>query len=72
MMKNYNEFCKASGCDQFIEWDHDTEYGPYPCTSCMIIGQSYNIDKYPEDCPFKEEISKIELERAAGSEGDDG
>jgi len=58
----YNDFCRESGCDQYIEWDFEWESGsqPYQCTSCMKVGQSYEIDKYPEDCDFLEEIKAFE------------
>lgn len=63
-MKNYNQFCKKSGCEEYIEWDYefDSECPPYPCTSCQKVGQSYDIEEYPNDCPFLDEIQKIELE----------
>lgn len=61
-MKNYNEFCKTKGCEEYIEWEWDTEFGPYLCTSCQKIGQSYDIEEYPEDCLYLDEIRKIEVE----------
>lgn len=62
-MDNYNEFCKESGCDEYIEWDYvfDSEYQPYPCTSCQKIGQSHDIDEYPPDCPFLDEIELVNI-----------
>ena len=57
-MMIYNQFCKDKGCEHFIEWDFQFEYDaqPYPCTSCQLVGQSYDIDQYPDNCPFLDEI----------------
>ena len=63
-MKNYNDFCKEKECAEYIEWDLVIEEAgqPYICASCKKVGQSYDIDEYPKDCPFLNEIQKIELE----------
>ena len=55
MNANFNEWCKAQDCADYIEWDYqfDKECHPYPCTSCKRQGQSYDIDKIADDCPFK-------------------
>ena len=58
----YDDFCKDVGCEQYIEWDFmginpDYKEQPYPCISCRLVGESYNIDNYPLSCPF---ISKLE------------
>jgi hypothetical protein len=62
---NYNKFCKDKSCSEYIEWDFsfDTNSRPYPCVSCKIIGQSHDIDSYPEDCKHLDEIKKIELKK---------
>ena len=54
---NFNEFCKNKNCEEYIEWDFD--YGI--CTSCKRIGQSYNIDEYPNDCLFLDEIKSYNI-----------
>lgn len=56
-MDNYTKFCRSKKCGHFIEWELDTGYGPYPCNSCTKVGQSYEVEEYPEDCPFFDEIS---------------
>lgn len=56
-MDNYTAFCKSKNCEHFIEWEFDTGYGHHPCNSCKKIGQSYEVEEYPEDCPFIDEIS---------------
>jgi hypothetical protein len=63
-MKNYNDFCKEKECGEYIEWDFvfDAECQPYPCTSCQKVGQSYDIEAYPEDCVYIDEIKKIKLD----------
>ena len=58
-MDNYSEFCKSKECEFYIEWEFDTGYGPYPCKSCKKIGQSYEVEEYPEDCPYLEEIKNV-------------
>lgn len=58
-MTIFNEFCKNKQCSEYIEWTFDM--GAY-CTSCKLVGQSYNIDQYPNDCLFLDEIKKFELD----------
>ena len=50
----YNEWCKANGCENYIEWS--TGHGD--CVSCKIVGQSYNIDTIAERCLFKKNAKK--------------
>ncbi len=63
-MMIYNDFCKKKECNHFIEWDYSVEVDhtdqPIQCTSCQLVGQSHDIDEYPEDCPFIDEISKLD------------
>jgi len=63
-MNNYNDFCRDIGCEEYIEWDYEFEpcSPPYPCTSCQKVGQSYDIDAYPDDCPHLMAIQMIVLE----------
>jgi len=56
---DYSQFCRSKNCEFFIEWDFDTEFGLYPCKSCKKIGQSYEVEEYPRDCPFYDEISAL-------------
>ena len=58
----YDKFCYGIGCDHYVEWDYSFDSGapPYPCVSCKLYGQSYNIDVYPDNCPYLEEIKQFE------------
>ena len=59
---NYNDFCKLKGCPNYVEWDFATgEYGSIAMVSCMVIGQSENIERYPDDCLHLEEIKSKEV-----------
>lgn len=51
--ENINAFCRERGCENYIEWN--CGYGD--CISCKLQGQSYNIEKIAEDCPFKNEYN---------------
>lgn len=53
--KNYNLFCESKKCPNFIKWD----FGYGKCFSCIKVGQSENINEYPEDCNFFEEINNL-------------
>ena len=63
-VENYNEFCKSKECPEYIEWDYgfDSDSQPYPCVSCQRVGQSYDVEKYPADCPYLHEIELIEID----------
>ena len=50
---NYNKFCAGKDCPEYIRWSFDVGSD---CESCKLIGQSYNIDEYPSECLFLEEI----------------
>ena len=49
--ENLNSFCENKGCSEFIKWD----FGGPSCFSCKLVGESYNIDTIPKECPFKDE-----------------
>lgn len=55
----FNDFCRSKNCPQHIDWD----CGEGWCTSCKLIGQSYNITEYPEDCEFINEIKEFEIKQ---------
>jgi hypothetical protein len=57
MELNFNDFCKSKNCSEYIEWSFDMGAN---CTSCKLVGQSYNIDEYPKNCLFLDEIKKHE------------
>lgn len=56
-MATFNEFCKSKNCPQCIEWTFGMGSN---CVSCKLIGQSYDIDEYPKDCLFLEDIKEFE------------
>ena len=58
----YNEFCTRKACGHCITWNcqFDPNCEPYPATSCQLVGQSYDIDKYPESCEYLDEIKEYE------------
>ena len=58
-VKIFNEFCYNKQCPEYVEWGA----GFGSCVSCQLVGQSYNIDEYPDNCLFLEEIKKYENER---------
>lgn len=64
----FNDACCKLECEYYIEWDHEEEIWDHnkgyvstiPCASCTKIGQSYNVEEYPADCPHKEILTKFE------------
>jgi hypothetical protein len=48
----FNDFCKSKYCPNYIEW----EYYGQPLFSCKKIGEREDINEYPEDCDFLDEI----------------
>jgi hypothetical protein len=62
-MENYGEFCRIKNCEHFIEWEFavNEETQPYQCESCKLIGQSYSVNEYPENCQFKSEIEHFKI-----------
>ena len=54
---NFNEFCINKNCEEHIVWDFD--YGI--CVSCKRVGQSYNIEEYPNNCLFLDEIQEYDI-----------
>jgi len=55
-----DDYCRKVGCQNLIDWafQFDDEEQPYPCTSCMQQGQSYNVLRLSKNCPFKSEIAR--------------
>ena len=53
-------------CENYIEWEHQEEIfsgsnrylSDIVCVSCTEVGQSYNIEEYPDDCPYQVELEK--------------
>ena len=52
----FNEFCRNQKCPEYIKWDCGMGF----LESCKLIGQSYNIYEYPQDCLFINEIKEYE------------
>lgn len=52
---NCSERCRKINCEHFIDWD----CGEGWCASCKLIGQSYEVNKVPKDCPHKMKIKTI-------------
>jgi hypothetical protein len=62
----FNDFCKEKNCPQRIEW----EFEGNNFVSCKLIGQSSNIEKYPHNCLFLDEIKKYESEQQKNDSDD--
>ena len=56
MEKIFNDFCKSKECTEYIEVS--MEGGT--CICCKKIGMSYDIEEYPNDCNFLEDIISFE------------
>jgi hypothetical protein len=61
---NFNEFCLSKRCPEYIEWEYDNGAAEKPiyCTSCKLVGQSHDINEYPENCLYLEEIKRYDKE----------
>ncbi len=53
-MTTYEHICSGTGCKHYIVWD----FGYTNCYSCKLIGQSYHVTTYPDNCQFIEEMKK--------------
>lgn len=54
--KTLEHICEITGCKHYRVWD----FGHKPCFSCELIGQSYYVTEYPDNCPFIDEMKKEE------------
>ena len=68
----FDEICRdALNCEHYTEWELEVDLSepnrPYfssmPCVSCQLVGQSYNIEEYPFNCPHKEILMKHAIAR---------
>lgn len=53
---NCSEKCRSKNCEHFIEWGFR---GNNECRSCKLIGQSYEVEEIPKDCPYGVKINTI-------------
>lgn len=53
---NCSEKCRSKNCEHFIEWGFR---GNNECRSCKLIGQSYEVEEVPKDCPYGVKINTI-------------
>jgi len=53
-----SRFCIEKNCRYCREWD----FVEGSCISCELIGQSYSITEYPNNCIHLEEIKEYEKE----------
>jgi len=69
---SFDEMCReVFECENYIEWEHEQEISDHgreyhstmTCVSCTEVGQSYNIDEYPDNCPHKKELDKYIAKR---------
>jgi len=67
-----DEMCReVFKCKNYIEWEYEYVLEDYNmrhessmiCVSCTEVGQSYNIDEYPDNCPHKKELDKYIAKR---------
>ena len=66
-MTVFDGMCRdVLNCNHYVEWDLELEmHGAgrnyesiINCVSCDKVGQSYNIEEYPSDCPYKKSLEK--------------
>ena len=68
----FDEMCRdVLKCEHYKEWELELELPDHgkvyrsnmTCVSCQLVGQSYNIEKYPFNCPHKEILRKHAIAR---------
>lgn len=70
----YREICVSKNCDNYYFWEFEAneasivggspyEKKTYGCESCKLAGQTYTIDKYPNDCPHRDEMQALDVKR---------
>lgn len=65
--------CREVQCKNYIEWEHSEEIWDHTkhyesiitCVSCTEVGESFNIDEYPNNCPHKVELLKYKKRQVA-------
>jgi hypothetical protein len=58
----FEHICEGTQCKNYIVWD----FGHADCYSCTLIGESYHVTNYPDNCPFKSKMQAYEREQAKG------
>ena len=53
---NCSEKCRSKNCEHFIEWGFR---GDNECRSCKLVGQSYEVEEVPKNCPHGVKINTI-------------
>jgi len=68
----FDPMCRnVLNCRHYVEWelelemhDHGRNYeSTMTCVSCQIVGQSYNIEKYPAECLHKAKLKKYAIQK---------
>ena len=61
----FNDFCANKNCPEYIEWyfENGVCEQPIDCKSCKLVGQSYDVTEYPENCLFLNDIRTYEREQ---------
>jgi hypothetical protein len=56
----FDNFCSEKNCEHYREWRlwNDLSAEGTDCFSCQLVGKSFNIIKYPINCPFSKEIEE--------------
>jgi hypothetical protein len=52
-----SEKCRSVNCGNFIEWGFRGNNSE--CRSCKLIGESYEIENVPKECPYNMKIKPI-------------
>lgn len=60
-MNKIEKTCKEFNCKYFIVWSFGFgSFGFGDMYSCKLQGQSVHIESVAKDCPFKEQLKKVE------------
>jgi len=61
---NFSEFCKEKKCEHYKEWHIQAGHAGM-CRCCELVGMSFYITTFPDNCVHLEEITaRKELEKA--------
>ena len=55
----FNDYCIQKQCEYYRTWTHHFA----DCISCNLVGDSYDITIYPDDCLFLTEIKIFKQEQ---------